>query len=100
MPKFISPGVDGMPDRIVFLPDGCIGFIKVKAPGKVPRPLQDARHRILGSMLLKITKLLPYPFFDNCAPIILITWNILFKDVTQHHFKHEAILDIKVFKGN
>ena len=36
--KFISPGFDGMPDRIVLLPGGVMGFVEVKAPGKVPRP--------------------------------------------------------------
>ena len=46
-PKFMSPGYDGMPDRIVLLPGGRMGFIEVKAPGKVPRPLQEARHRML-----------------------------------------------------
>ena len=46
-PKLICPGFDGMPDRIVLLPCGCMGFIEVKAPGKVPRPLQEARHRML-----------------------------------------------------
>lgn len=46
-PKFVSPGFDGMPDRLVLLPDGKIGFVEVKAPGKVPRPLQVARHELL-----------------------------------------------------
>ena len=46
-PKFMSPGLDGMPDRIVLLPGGRMGFVEVKAPGKVPRPLQEARHRML-----------------------------------------------------
>lgn len=46
-PKLVSPGMDGMPDRMVLLPHGRIGFVEVKAPGKVPRPLQAARHRLL-----------------------------------------------------
>jgi len=46
-PKFISPGFDGMPDRIVLLPGGHIGFVEVKALGKKPRPLQTARHGML-----------------------------------------------------
>ena len=46
-PKFVSPGFDGMPDRLVLLPGGKIGFVEVKASGKVPRPLQVARHRLL-----------------------------------------------------
>ena len=46
-PKFIAPGFDGMPDRIVLLPSGCMGFVEVKAPGERPRLLQEARHRLL-----------------------------------------------------
>ena len=46
-PKFTSPGFDGMPDRIVLMPGGRIAFVEVKAPGKAPRPLQEARHRLL-----------------------------------------------------
>lgn len=46
-PKWISPGFDGMPDRIVLLPGGRMGFVEVKAPGKKPRPLQASRHELL-----------------------------------------------------
>ena len=52
--KFISPGFDGMPDRIVLLPGGRMGFVEVKAPGKVPRPLQEARHRMLRLLGFKV----------------------------------------------
>lgn len=45
--KWVSPGFDGVPDRIVFLPGRHIGFVEVKAPGEVPRPLQVSRHRLL-----------------------------------------------------
>ena len=41
--KFVSPGLDGVPDRIVLLPRGHIAFIEVKAPGKTLRPLQVRR---------------------------------------------------------
>ena len=37
-PKFISPGYDGMPDRLVLL-----AFVELKAPGKRLRPLQVRR---------------------------------------------------------
>lgn len=43
-PKFISPGINGMPDRIVLMPGGRIAFVEVKAPGKKPRKLQIRRH--------------------------------------------------------
>ena len=32
-PKFVSPGFDGVPDRLVLLPKGKIAFIELKAPG-------------------------------------------------------------------
>ena len=38
--KFISPGIDGMPDRLVLLPHGRLAFVELKASGKKPRPLQ------------------------------------------------------------
>lgn len=43
-PKLVSPGTDGMPDRMVLLPGQRLGFVEVKAPGKKPRPLQVKRH--------------------------------------------------------
>ena len=49
-PKFTSPGFDGMPDRIVLMPGGHMAFVEVKAPGKKPRPLQAARHRLLQNL--------------------------------------------------
>ena len=53
-PKFVSPGYDGMPDRIVLLPGGHIGFVEVKAPGEKPRPLQAARHELLRRLGFKV----------------------------------------------
>jgi len=53
-PKFVSPGYDGMPDRIVLLPGGRMAFVEIKAPGKVPRPLQEARHRMLRKLGFKV----------------------------------------------
>ena len=52
--KFMNPGLDGMPDRIVLMPGGRMGFVEVKAPGKVPRPLQEARHRMLRMLGFKV----------------------------------------------
>ncbi len=42
-PKFTSPGYDGMPDRLVLLPNGILAFVELKAPGKKLRPLQVRR---------------------------------------------------------
>ena len=49
-PKLISPGTDGMPDRIVLLPEARIGFVEVKAPGQKPRSLQERRHAQLRDL--------------------------------------------------
>ena len=53
-PKFISPGFAGMPDRLVLLPHGRMGFVELKAPGRKPRPLQLARHRLLRRLGFKV----------------------------------------------
>ena len=53
-PKFTSPGFDGMPDRLVLLPSGRMGFVELKAPGKKPRPLQLVRHRLLRRLGFKV----------------------------------------------
>lgn len=48
--KFVCPGFDGMPDRILLMPEGKMAFVEVKAPGKRPRPLQMARHKLLRAL--------------------------------------------------
>jgi len=53
-PKFVSPGMDGMPDRLVLLPKGRMAFVEVKAPGQKPRPLQVARHKQLTRMGFRV----------------------------------------------
>lgn len=53
-PKFVSPGFDGMPDRIVLLPYGRFVFVEVKAPGEKPRPLQQARHEMLRRLGFRV----------------------------------------------
>ena len=41
--KFVSPGLDGVPDRMVLLPHGKLAFVELKAPGEKMRPLQLKR---------------------------------------------------------
>ena len=48
--KFVSPGFDGVPDRIILMPGGIIVFAELKAPGKKLRPLQERRKRQLESL--------------------------------------------------
>ena len=41
--KFISPNLNGVPDRLLLFPGGRAAFAEVKAPGEKPRPLQVRR---------------------------------------------------------
>lgn len=49
--KFVSPGMSGVPDRIVLKPNGTAVFVELKDEGKPLRPLQvkkAAELRALG----------------------------------------------------
>lgn len=48
--KFVSPGMSGVPDRLVLMKDGKLAFVELKAPGKEMRPLQILRKRQLESL--------------------------------------------------
>ena len=48
--KFVSPGLSGVPDRIILMPGRCCAFVELKAPGKPLRPLQVKRKRQLESL--------------------------------------------------
>ena len=53
-PKFVSPGFDGMPDRIVLFPGGKLAFVEVKAMGRKPQPLQESRHGMLRRLGFRV----------------------------------------------
>lgn len=53
-PKWVAPGFDGMPDRLVLLPDRHFGMVEVKAPGERPRSLQISRHRLLERLGFRV----------------------------------------------
>jgi len=48
--KFVSPGNDGVPDRLICLPGGKIAFAELKAPGKQSTPLQQKQQADLRAM--------------------------------------------------
>lgn len=45
--KFVSPGNDGVPDRLVCLPGGRAVFVELKAPGKKLTRLQILQQKRL-----------------------------------------------------
>ena len=52
--KFVSPGYDGMPDRLVLIATSHIAFVEVKAPKQKPRKLQLSRHEQLRKLGFKV----------------------------------------------
>ncbi len=52
--KFISPGLSGVPDRIVLLPQGRIIFVELKAPGKKTRPIQEYRIKMIRALGFRV----------------------------------------------
>lgn len=53
-PKFVSPGLNGVPDRLILLPGGKFAFAELKAPGKTLRPLQALRKRQLEKLGFRV----------------------------------------------
>ena len=53
-PKFVSPGFDGVPDRLLLLPNGRMAFAELKVPGKQLRPLQKRRKRQLETLGFRV----------------------------------------------
>ena len=45
--KFVSPGLRGVPDRIILLPGAKVVFAELKKPGKKPGPLQRYVHGLI-----------------------------------------------------
>ena len=52
--KFVSPGMAGVPDRLVLLPGCRVVFCEVKAPGEKPRPLQVHRMEQLRALGFRV----------------------------------------------
>ncbi|HEM6526793.1 VRR-NUC domain-containing protein [Streptococcus suis] len=53
-PKWVSPSFSGVPDRLVFLPNGKFGLVEVKAPNQKPRMLQVSRHKLFERLGFKV----------------------------------------------
>ena len=52
--KFVSPGFNGVPDRLLLFTGGRAAFCEVKAPGQKPRPLQVHRMEQLRRLGFKV----------------------------------------------
>lgn len=52
--KFVAPGMNGMPDRLLLFPVGRVYFAELKAPGKKLKPLQKKRKKQLEDLGFKV----------------------------------------------
>lgn len=52
--KFVSPGQAGVPDRLIVLPGGKVGFAELKKPGGRPRKLQKMQIKFLQNLGCKV----------------------------------------------
>lgn len=52
--KWLSPGLDGVPDRIILLPGGRVIFAETKDTGKKPRKKQLHRHDQLRALGFRV----------------------------------------------
>jgi len=48
--KFTAPGMAGMPDRLILLPEGKVYFVELKKPGSKLEKLQQKRARDLRKL--------------------------------------------------
>lgn len=55
--KFISPGKNGVPDRLILKPGGQALFVEMKAPGEPLEPLQRKRAEQLRALGFKVYKI-------------------------------------------
>lgn len=52
--KFVSPGTNGVPDRIIMLDGSICAFVETKAPGKKMRVLQMKRKKQLETLGFRV----------------------------------------------
>ena len=52
--KFVSPSLDGVPDRLVLFHGARAAFVELMAPGKSLRPLQQKRVKQIAALGFKV----------------------------------------------
>lgn len=57
MPKWVSPGNRGVPDRLAILPGGRTIYVEMKAPGKPLEPMQKKWARTLHGLGHQVYKI-------------------------------------------
>lgn len=75
--KFTSPGNTGVPDRLVCLPGGHVGFVELKDEGGRLSPMQERQIERLQSLGFKALVLYGGPGFVKRARAVIdeIIWD-------------------------
>ena len=55
--KFVSPGFNGVPDRLILLPGGKVKFVEAKSDGKKPKDRQLVVIELLREMGFEVAVL-------------------------------------------
>ncbi len=55
--KFTSPGLSGVPDRLLLLPGGRVAFVETKAPAKKLRRLQEYVCGMIGALGFEVRRI-------------------------------------------
>ena len=55
--KFVSPGQNGVSDRVILVPKGRIYFVETKAPGKKLRKLQEHVCGLIEQLGFKVLRI-------------------------------------------
>lgn len=62
--KFVSPGLSGVPDRLVLMPGGKITFVETKAPSKKLRVLQKYVYGMIAALGFEVRMIDTKPGVD------------------------------------
>ena len=66
--KFVSPGFNGVPDRLVLFPGGRMAFVELKAPGETMRPCAKKRWNVwTGLVQTTVSRALIPDAFCGCG---------------------------------
>ncbi|MEG2050909.1 MAG: VRR-NUC domain-containing protein [Oscillospiraceae bacterium] len=88
--KFVSPGHNGVPDRMICLPGGRVVFVELKAPGKKSSQAQlRAQEKLLTLGFIVIRDVDSY---DKVLEVVRMCLDLKYDSDGYHYRKNLAII--------